>query len=133
MKKGDMIQVKQNAKYDGRTMNWTETRTATKKLESGTFFHVSGTKLQAFLPKETCFADKKYGEGYYYAMKIIAPVIVDFYDDDEIRIDLEEYSENVEIYYIGTITGKNTNKMINHGKYGFSPERIRKDLTVKIK
>lgn len=123
MKKGDIIEIKQSAKYDGKSMRWTETKTGTKKIAVGeTWFHVSSyEKLKSFFPKETCFADQKYSEGYYYALKVISPITVDCYDDDEIRIDLEKYRNDVEIYYIGTITGKNEN-----GK------RIRKDNTITL-
>jgi hypothetical protein len=131
MKKGDKVKIYENAKYSGQNMKWTEACTGTKILQVGEiYYHASSVKISTFHTKETCFADKKYTEGFYYALRVLSPLSVEMYDQDEIRIDLEKHAKDVEIFYIGTITGRNTGQVHPKGsQYGM--ERIRKDNTLR--
>lgn len=133
MKKGDRVEISVKSKYQGQTMRWTEVKTGEKKINAGDiWYHVSDDKMKYFYPKETCFGDKKYSEGHYYALKIINPITVTCYGYDEIRVDLDFHKNNVEIIYIGTVKKIKTGRSIYKGVYGFLPEYKEIDNTIRI-
>lgn len=101
MRKGAYIQIKENGKYSGQDMNWTERKTSSKIIDSEVkVYHYSDTKLNVFRAKTTCFFDtKKSVEGHVYELTIPVGTYVEYYDD-EVRINL---TENMKIRYIGQI------------------------------
>lgn len=124
MKAGSKIQVKNSAKYSGQDMAWTEEFTGTVVLEKDTkFLHCSESPVKCFAAKETCFSTEdilinclnlsndesrnKYGTGkvmrkkYCYVLELKAGTEVDVYNNDEIRVELEE---GMELTYIGYYT-----------------------------
>jgi hypothetical protein len=134
MKKGDKITITDKAKYDCQTMKWTEECTGLTTLNAGdVWYHASSRKITSFYPKTTCFANKKYTEGQYYALKVINTIKVESYGNDEVRIDLDKYKNDVEIYYIGTIKRMITDEIRPDGRGGFSPVFKETDNTIKIK
>lgn len=98
MKKGDYVDVTDNAKYSGQDMAWTEPITRQITLKKGDIlYHFSSKKLTSFLNKTTCFFLNDVGIEYCYILKIEKNMTVDAYCD-EVRIELQE---GVQLQYLG--------------------------------
>lgn len=100
MKIGDRVEIKENAKYTGQDMAWTETRTSSEiTRESIKAYHYSDKKISSFVPKITCFFDSfsDFIEGYIYEVTIPKGCHVNRYDS-EIRVEL---NEEMSLKYIG--------------------------------
>jgi len=114
MKKGDRVKIKQDARYDGQDMSWTETPTHKVALKKGDkVYHTSDRKLTSFLPVETCFhSDGLDGcTGHAYLGILQEDVEVQGYSNDgEVRIDLSE--TEIDMYYLGTTEIVQTGKRI---------------------
>lgn len=125
MKKGTKIQVKEDAKYNGQTMNWTETYTGVKEIKKGGewVFHKSDNLIKSFVPKEICVSPFEYGKSYLksnatkkevtskynwkqyiYAIFLTEGTKVDTYSDDEYRFEI---NETTKIIFAGTIIEAN--------------------------
>ena len=102
MKKGGYIKTKENGKYTGQDMRWTERMTKEEiTVEDIKAYHYSDRKLSEFCSKETCFFDSQIDiEGFVYSATIPAGTEIRRYDN-EIRVEI---SPNFKIRYIGKIT-----------------------------
>ncbi|WP_113675896.1 hypothetical protein [Vallitalea guaymasensis] len=113
------IIISENAWYPGRTMNWTEERTGTRKLQKGQMItHFSHEEIKAFVPKITCFfigfpciedlKDKEldydrqehFAEEYIY-IAIVKKDISALEYGNEVRIDLKKHKDDIDIYLVG--------------------------------
>lgn len=114
MKKGDFVEIKENGKYSGQDMGWTEIMTSSEVTKSEfTVYHYSDKKLNEFRQKETCFFDEKIKiEGHVYELTIPAGTYIERFDN-EIRVELES---NLKIRYIGEIKFKRD--FTEKGTYG---------------
>ena len=105
MIKMQKIEIKENAKkLSSRREFWGERIEGETIIPAGTkLFHVSVTrKIKAFAPVVTCFSPEKPvlpGEIYLAIVKKDIKAIK--VDKIEYRIDLGEYQDAIEIYYIG--------------------------------
>jgi len=100
MKKGDYVIVSENAMYNGQDMKWTEKRTKTKVLKTGTkLIHCSDAKLTSFVEKETCFFTSDRGNGHVYVVTLTKDIIASMYGSEEARIEIN--TNNVTIQYAG--------------------------------
>lgn len=103
MKKGDRVKIKENGKYSGQDMRWTEP--VTKRIvttEAMKVYHYSDSKLIEFCEKETCFYSQRaaHTEGFVYELEIPSNTMIEYHGDEEIRLVL---TEKMEIRYIGRI------------------------------
>jgi len=90
--------------YEHRNI-WTEQFTGMVKIAPGSVvFHNSTSKISSFSPILTCFSLEPgvIGDGPIYAAIIKNEITVLMYDDDEVRIDLNKFKNDVEIYYAGS-------------------------------
>jgi hypothetical protein len=100
VRKGDYVQVINNAKYSGQYMAWTEENTGSAILPKGTkLLHTSDTKLTAFCEKETCFFTDDRGTGYIYLVTLLEDVHVEYYGYEEVRFEITP--NNIQIQYMG--------------------------------
>ena len=100
MKRGDKIEIKKT-KCPHQRMAWTETYTGRKTLPAGTkLYHFSYSMISSFCSEHTtCFFFEKKGLEYCYVATLKKDVVVDCFDDDEVRFQIS--ADNVEIHYIG--------------------------------
>jgi hypothetical protein len=121
MKKGDRVEIRSDVKYSGQFMEWTESFTGKKKITAGSkLFHFSDVKINAFLDKQTCFFTDLFGRGYAYGVIVKNDIIADSYGDEEVRINLSKYKDDLEIYYIGSVSSKWTTYK-QPGEEGYNP------------
>jgi Iap family predicted aminopeptidase len=101
IKKGDRVEIKETAKYSGQDMKWTEVITHIEKYKKGhVFYHFSDSKLNAFLPKTTCFFNNDIKiTGHCYALILNQDIEKQVYSN-EVRFNL---NENHKIIYLGEI------------------------------
>lgn len=95
-----MIEIKNNAKYNGRDMQWTETQYGKCYIGTGTIlYHFSNSKISAFKEDvETCFFFEKRSVGHCYAF--IAKREVELADfGAEARCML--FAKDFDCFYIG--------------------------------
>lgn len=98
MKRGDIVKVREGAKYTGQTMPWTEEKTGKIILKKGSIvYHSSDAKLSIFRAKVTCFFVDSPCCGHVYALHITEDITIDSYDT-EVRIEL---NKNSKIQYLG--------------------------------
>jgi hypothetical protein len=101
------IQISDSAFYPGQSMKWTETFQGEVIIPAGTsLFHCSCDGIEAFYPKETCFDYTVGGRGHVYQFIVKRDIIGREYGDNvknEVRVDLDRYRNDVEIFYIGTV------------------------------
>lgn len=132
MKKGSKIEVKENGKYKGQDMSWTETFTGTKIIGKGGEWvtHTSSVMIKKFVPKTICVHPFEHSLSYFesnttknniqskynwtiYVYSIFLPegFTVDTYSNDEYRFTL---TQDMDIIYSGCIfQAKGEQKIIN--------------------
>lgn len=119
MKKGTLINVRDNAVYNGQDMSWTETFTGKKKIKAGGEWvtHTSQDLIKSFRPKKICVHPSKHSKSYFesnikksdlkgkytwktyiYSIFLPAGTIVETYSDDEYRFNLDN---SFKIIYSG--------------------------------
>ena len=107
MKKGQKMPWVEEKEYITRLNGYSEYQTGESMLPAGTrLFHGSYWKLSGFVACRTCFTPEEYAyenglgiSGYVYMAVLKKPVHAVWYDDDEVRIEINP--ENVDIYYLG--------------------------------
>lgn len=102
------VSISESATYRGQDMEWTETYIGKTVLKAGEkAYHTSYRDISSFYPKETCFYESYKlnvigGDKNIYCLIPKKDIIVSAYSGDgEIRVDLERYKNDVDIYYIG--------------------------------
>ena len=102
------VSISESATYKGQDMEWTETYIGKTVLKAGEkAYHTSYRDISSFYPKETCFYESYKlnvigGDKNIYCLIPKKDIIVSEYSGDgEIRVDLERYKNDVDIYYIG--------------------------------
>lgn len=102
------VSISESATYRGQDMEWTETYIGKTVLKAGEkAYHTSYRDISSFYPKETCFYESYKlnvigGDKNIYCLIPKKDIIVSEYSGDgEIRVDLERYKNDVDIYYIG--------------------------------
>ena len=111
LKKGDKVQVTNNAKYSGQDMDWTETFTGIKTIGKGGEWvtHLSYKKIKEFVSKKICVTPKQHSDSYFdsnatkkevtledyytrhlYSIYLPEGTEVETYSDDEYRFDLDD-------------------------------------------
>jgi hypothetical protein len=131
MKKGNRVNVNDQAAYSGQFMDWTELTTGRKKYKKGhIFYHYSDSFLKEFKSKITCFCDtNKIVDGYCYALILKKDIEIETYGD-EVRFDIDE---NSEIIYLGKVKMIiDYNCKVPDSRGGFSPKRIFIDNRIKL-
>lgn len=134
MKKGQKINVSEDARYNGQDMDWTETFTGTKKIgQSGEIvFHRSDSLIKEFRAKEICVSPFEHGKSYLesnatieeiskkynwksYVYMIFLPegTIVDTYSDDEYRFEL---TEEMDVTFAGIVHEAKGAQKIKNGR-----------------
>ena len=112
MKKGDIVPISEKAhKPPCRPYSYMDTDTYEKKvtLPAGTVLvHVSeGKKLTAFAPIRTCFFYSSVSlglTGYVYVLRVLFDISGIEVTPREVRVDLGDVADRVEIRYAGTFT-----------------------------
>ena len=87
-----------------RRNSWTEKYSGEVIMRAGAIvFHNSISEIEEFYPVATCFSFKPgvVCDGPIYALRAKKDIVVSLYDDDEVRLDLGEHRNDVEIYYAG--------------------------------
>ena len=87
-----------------RRNSWTEQYSGEVTMKAGTVvFHNSISEIEEFFPVATCFSFDPgvVCDGPIYALIFKKDTIVSLFDDDEVRLDLGEHRNDVEIYYAG--------------------------------
>jgi len=90
-------------KINRRNM-WTEKYMGEVQIKSGSIiFHNSSSEIEEFYPVMTCFSLEPgvVCDGPIYALICKKDIIASLFDDDEVRLDLDEHRNDVEIYYAG--------------------------------
>ena len=99
MKIGDYVPIKENGKYKGQNMEWTEYIIEKYVLQEDTiFYHSAETKITEFKAKQTCFYEGYTISGYIYALHAPAGTVIEKYPCGERRIQLKE---GMSIRYLG--------------------------------
>lgn len=102
MKIGDYVLVKQNGKYSGQGMEWTESLLSIETTESPVIlYHSAEEKITEFRTKQTCFHDGYAIRGHVYALELPAGVEIERYQGREVRVEL---TEGMKIRYLGQMT-----------------------------
>ena len=119
------IPINDKAKYQGRTMRWTEHMSPATVKAGDTVYHVSDTRIKSFAPILTCFFSECPDiDGHYYAITLNANVACLESDcGEEIRIDLDANRDAIDIQYIGSLASEYAGKeWVKGHKYGCPKE-----------
>jgi hypothetical protein len=132
MRKGNKVNITENAYYAGQDMKWTEPKTNEYILKAGTkLYHRSDLKINEFLEKTTCFSIEESSEGHIYVAILKKDIFVEeFGEDEEVRFEIN--NDNVEMIYVGTkVRVRTEDHFVNrHGGYDLVYKTI--DRTIKI-
>lgn len=102
MKIGDYIQIKENGKYSGQNMEWTEKLISVEKTSAPVIlYHSAEDKIKEFRAKQTCFHEGYAINGHVYALELPAGVEIERYQGREVRVNL---TEDMKIRYLGKMT-----------------------------
>jgi len=85
MRKGQKIQIKENGKYNGQDMDWTETFTGLKTIGKGGEWvcHISEEIIKEFRFKKICVTPSDHSETYFKSNSSKNEVISDWHKSNK--------------------------------------------------